>query len=60
VTDTHPVLPVRKAPGPEVDGGRGLMLVDALAVAWGTQGRPGPGKTVWVECALPRPTQLGR
>ena len=60
VTDTHPVLPVRKVPGPDVDGGRGLMLVDALALTWGTQGRPGPAKTVWAECALPRPAQLGR
>ncbi|MFB7411613.1 ATP-binding protein [Streptomyces sp. NPDC056202] len=36
------------------DGGRGLLLVDALAERWGWCPRPGaPGKTVWAECALP-------
>ncbi|MCX4981361.1 ATP-binding protein [Streptomyces sp. NBC_00572] len=42
-------------PGPELtDGGRGLLLVDALADRWGWCPRPGaPGKTVWAECALP-------
>ena len=35
------------------DGGRGLLLVDALADLWGWCPRPGaPGKTVWAECAL--------
>ncbi len=30
------------------DGGRGLLLVAALAKEWGTAPRPGaPGKTVW-------------
>ncbi|MEW2399909.1 ATP-binding protein [Streptomyces sp. NPDC046862] len=97
VTDTHPALPVRRAPGadetplanpqrrpigfsvpekrpesgvslglpshsaiprrcvrpqpPDEDGGRGLVLVDALAADWGVLDRPGPGKTVWAECA---------
>ncbi|MFV6030764.1 ATP-binding protein [Streptomyces sp. NPDC056264] len=42
-------------PRPELsDGGRGLLLVDALAERWGWCPRPGaPGKTVWAECALP-------
>jgi anti-sigma regulatory factor (Ser/Thr protein kinase) len=56
VTDTHPALPARMAPGPDEDGGRGLLLVDALAVDWGARDRLGPGKTVWAECATaPRP-----
>ncbi|WP_173861588.1 ATP-binding protein [Streptomyces aureus] len=45
-----------KLPGPgaePADGGRGLLLVDALADRWGWCPRPGaPGKTVWAECAL--------
>ncbi|MFJ2716775.1 ATP-binding protein [Streptomyces sp. NPDC087437] len=52
VTDTHPARPARMAPGPDGDGGRGLVLVDALAVDWGVRDRLGPGKTVWAECAL--------
>ncbi|MEU6226329.1 ATP-binding protein [Streptomyces sp. NPDC047042] len=52
VTDTHPALPVRRAPGLEEDRGRGLLLVDALATCWGVSERPGPGKTVWAECHL--------
>ncbi|MFJ8271522.1 ATP-binding protein [Streptomyces sp. NPDC094154] len=52
VTDTHPALPARMAPGPDQDGGRGLVLVDALAADWGVRDRLGPGKTVWAECAL--------
>lgn len=41
-------------PGPEpADGGRGLLLVEALADRWGWCPRPGaPGKTVWAERAL--------
>ncbi|MFJ8662225.1 ATP-binding protein [Streptomyces sp. NPDC093795] len=35
------------------DGGRGLLLVEALADRWGWCPRLGaPGKTVWAECAL--------
>ncbi len=41
-------LPV---PGTEDTGGRGLLLVAALAVRWGWHPRRGgPGKTVWAEC----------
>ncbi|MDK1476370.1 ATP-binding protein [Streptomyces sp. 549] len=52
VTDTHPARPARLAPGPDEDGGRGLLLVDALASDWGVRDRFGPGKTVWAECVL--------
>ncbi|WP_328944287.1 ATP-binding protein [Streptomyces sp. NBC_00250] len=45
-----------ESPGPRpelADGGRGLLLVDALAERWGWCPRSGaPGKTVWAECAL--------
>ncbi|MFF4792217.1 ATP-binding protein [Streptomyces sp. NPDC001276] len=60
VTDTHPALPARMTPGPDEDGGRGLVIVDALAVDWGLRNRLGPGKTVWAECALSSNAQPGR
>jgi len=41
-------LPEARDTGTEEDGGRGLLLVAALAEEWGTAPRPGaPGKTVW-------------
>lgn len=49
-------LPVVRDAGGEEDGGRGLVLVGALAKEWGVTGRPGaPGKTVWavVPTAVP-------
>ncbi|MET9580009.1 ATP-binding protein [Streptomyces massasporeus] len=55
LTDTHPALPARKAPDPDEDAGRGLLLVDALAADWGVRDRLGPGKTVWAECATRSP-----
>ncbi|MFI8103648.1 ATP-binding protein [Streptomyces sp. NPDC086023] len=57
VTDTRgEVLPV-PAPGPGrpyEEGGRGLLIVGALAEAWGTVPRAdgGPGKTVWALVGL--------
>ncbi|MGP3973686.1 ATP-binding protein [Streptomyces sp. 8N114] len=55
VTDTRgeatpPGAPV--APGPYEESGRGLLLVAALASAWGVRERTpaAPGKTVWARC----------
>ncbi|MDQ1019881.1 ATP-binding protein [Streptomyces afghaniensis] len=48
VTDTDPSLPSAVDAGPNDESGRGLLLVDALADAWGTQPAP-PGKTTWFE-----------
>ncbi len=61
VTDTRgerlPVLAADLAVGPPGEtrlGGRGLLLVEALADRWGYSKRAGgPGKTVWAECVLP-------
>lgn len=34
------------------EGGRGLLLVDAVTDSWGVEvRRDGRGKTVWFECA---------
>lgn len=54
VSDTHPARPVRLTPSSADDGGRGLLLVGALATRWGVTERPGPGKTVWAEVDVPR------
>lgn len=51
VTDRFAQLPacaVRS--GPEDEGGRGLLLLDAVAGKWGVDARGGVGKTVWFEC----------
>ncbi|GAA4304330.1 hypothetical protein GCM10023086_21420 [Streptomyces venetus] len=40
---------------PEGESGRGLLLVDALAVRWGTEPRRPLGKTVWAEISFPPP-----
>ncbi|MEV5146502.1 ATP-binding protein [Streptomyces sp. NPDC052727] len=62
VTDTRGErLPRLPAPAPEADprdGGRGLLLVEALADRWGWTPRAdgGPGKTVWAELAAPHLT----
>lgn len=56
VADTHPAQPVPRRQGPDpadAEGGRGLLLVAAVAEQWGVDGRRGPGKVVWAECALP-------
>ncbi|MFI1568949.1 ATP-binding protein [Streptomyces sp. NPDC020490] len=56
VADTHPAQPDPRRPGADpvdADGGRGLLLVAAVAERWGVDGRGGPGKAVWAECALP-------
>ncbi|MFD5893081.1 ATP-binding protein [Streptomyces sp. NPDC060366] len=49
VTDTHSAMPARvpRSAAADEERGRGLVLVDAIAVQWGISGRSGPGKTVW-------------
>ncbi|MET9882693.1 ATP-binding protein [Streptomyces sp. NPDC006430] len=55
VTDTRGERtpePAQHLPGPDRTGGRGLLLVAALADRWGWGPRPcgAPGKVVWAEC----------
>ncbi|MFE2377909.1 ATP-binding protein [Streptomyces sp. NPDC059398] len=49
VHDASSVPPRMLAPGPDTEGGRGLLLVEALADSWGFGERGGPGKVVWAE-----------
>ncbi|CAG6397380.1 ATP-binding protein [Streptomyces cocklensis] len=49
--DGKPVLDHR--PPPDAESGRGLLLVDALAAAWGVVQRPYRGKSVVAGLALP-------
>jgi anti-sigma regulatory factor (Ser/Thr protein kinase) len=48
VFDGSPVLPVQRHAAPGAEGGRGMALVEALAVRWGVEARP-TGKTFWFE-----------
>jgi hypothetical protein len=50
-------LPSAVDAGPTDESGRGLLLVNALADAWGTQPES-PGKTTWFEIA-PEPSLEG-
>ncbi|MBQ0987716.1 ATP-binding protein [Streptomyces sp. F63] len=53
VHDASPARPELCAPDPDACGGRGLLLVAALADSWGIGDRNGPGKVVWGHLSLP-------
>ncbi|WP_405612656.1 ATP-binding protein [Streptomyces sp. NBC_00076] len=54
VSDAGPGRPEVRAPGDDETGGRGLLLVEALAHRWGVVEREaGIGKTVWAELKAP-------
>ncbi|MGW3911668.1 SpoIIE family protein phosphatase [Streptomyces sp. NPDC005070] len=50
VTDGSDALPHRRHPGELASSGRGLVLVEMLADAWGVDPR-GQGKSIWFEFA---------
>jgi anti-sigma regulatory factor (Ser/Thr protein kinase) len=52
VTDASPAQPERRSPDVYEPSGRGLGLVEKLAMAWGVDAADGGGKVVWFE--LPR------
>ncbi|MET9348948.1 ATP-binding protein [Streptomyces termitum] len=52
VHDASGKRPSMTVPFEGAAGGRGLLLVDALATTWGVDGRHGPGKQVWAELAV--------
>lgn len=49
VTDESSRLPVRSGATEDALSGRGLQVVDAVALRWGVQPHPGHGKTIWAE-----------
>jgi anti-sigma regulatory factor (Ser/Thr protein kinase) len=52
VWDGSEAMPQERRPDPEEAGGRGLLLVEALAQDWGTYGSDdSDGKIVWALCA---------
>ncbi|MGW0610119.1 ATP-binding protein [Streptomyces sp. NPDC002788] len=54
VSDAGSGRPKVQAPGDDETGGRGLLLVEALAHRWGVDERAGGiGKTVWAELKAP-------
>jgi anti-sigma regulatory factor (Ser/Thr protein kinase) len=54
VSDAGTGKPEVRFPGDEETGGRGLLLVEALAHRWGVEeGAGGTGKTVWAELKAP-------
>jgi anti-sigma regulatory factor (Ser/Thr protein kinase) len=54
VSDGDPTIPIQSAhPDPDGPGGRGLLIVAALATSWGSLPHAdGDGKTVWFELRL--------
>lgn len=52
VHDASSVRPEQREPASDASGGRGLVLVDALADTWGVAERNGPGKVVWAHLSL--------
>jgi anti-sigma regulatory factor (Ser/Thr protein kinase) len=52
VSDEGTGSPVINQPPPTAEGGRGVLLVDVLAEAWGTRPLPGGGKAVWFTVRL--------
>ncbi len=55
VFDSSPERPEPSEPDIAAESGRGLLIVDSLAVAWGVDaesGSPGGGKWVWAELQL--------
>ncbi|MGW0855583.1 SpoIIE family protein phosphatase [Streptomyces sp. NPDC002690] len=54
VQDRSSVWPRRRSPGETSTSGRGLLLLDAVALRWGIEPR-GEGKAVWCEIGPPGP-----
>ena len=51
VHDMSPEVPVRRLTRPDEVSGRGVVIVDELASAWGVEPVLGGGKRVWFEVA---------
>ncbi|HYH52288.1 MAG TPA: ATP-binding protein [Acidimicrobiia bacterium] len=55
VTDPDDRLPAMAAPDADALGGRGLVIVNGLASAWGVERAADGGKTVWFELSPTAP-----
>jgi hypothetical protein len=51
VWDASSEMPVRRDARPDTEGGRGLLVVDALSTDWGAYRRDN-GKVVWVRISF--------
>jgi anti-sigma regulatory factor (Ser/Thr protein kinase) len=49
VTDRSDGLPLQPPTGDELEGGRGVALLEVLATSWGVRLRRPTGKTVWCQ-----------
>jgi hypothetical protein len=61
VWDVSSQMPVRCDAGPDAEGGRGLLVIDALSTNWGAY-RKDTGKVVWVmirRASTPQPERPG-
>jgi anti-sigma regulatory factor (Ser/Thr protein kinase) len=52
VWDASRKLPIRRSVGDDAEGGRGLLLVEALSTCWGSYPMSTGGKVVWAQMAL--------
>ena len=53
VCDGSPLEPAPRRPGEDAEGGRGMLLVDLLAVDHGVRADPPGGKAVWARLRRP-------
>ena len=56
VRDGSSLAPARRSPDPTADGGRGLVVVDALSGSWGVRAETDGGKSVWARCPTASPS----
>jgi len=52
VWDASARLPIRRSARADSEGGRGLLLVEALSACWGSYPVAGGGKVVWAQVPL--------
>jgi anti-sigma regulatory factor (Ser/Thr protein kinase) len=60
VWDHDAELPIQQQAAEYAEGGRGLVIVNALCTRWSARQVPTGGKVVWGELPLPVPTELPR
>ena len=58
VSDQSPRAPVVRSPEDSRPGGKGLLIIEALAIRWGYE-LDGAGKQVWAELVIPSAVHTG-